>query len=69
MSTVMKEYLCIERNGAKRPEEVYAQFEQQSDFLAPDCCGGGVSVEDIADMLANGYITLDGDKIRLWVNG
>ena len=64
-----KEYLSIERNGARSPEEVYTQFDQQSDFLRPDCCGGGIGVEDIALMLAQGWITLDGDKIIVWVNG
>lgn len=65
----MKEYFNIERNGASSPEELYVQFEEQSDFLAPDCCGGGIGVADIADMLAQGWITLDGDKIRVWING
>ena len=64
----MKEYLCIERNGAESPEEVYVQFEEQSDFLSQDCCGGGIRVEDIARMLAEGWITMDEDKIRLWIN-
>lgn len=65
----MKEYLCIERNGAESPEEVYVQFEEQSDFLSPDCCGGGIGLEDIARMLAEGWISLDEDKIRVWING
>lgn len=65
----MKEYLCIERNGAESPEEVYVQFEEQSDFLSPDCCGGGIGLDDIARMLAEGWISLDEDKIRVWING
>ena len=65
----MKEYLCIERNGAESPEEVYVQFEEQSDFLSTDCCGGGISLDDIARMLAEGWISLDEDKIRVWING
>lgn len=63
----MKEYFSIERNGANRPEEVYSQLEQQSDFLAPDCCGGGIGLEDVKRMLAEGWITLEGDKITVWV--
>ena len=65
----MKEYFSIERNGASSPEELYTQFEEQSDFLATDCCGGGISVDDIARMLEEGWISLDGDKIRVWING
>ena len=64
-----KEYFSIECNGATSPEEIYVQFEEQSDFLRPDCCGGGIGVEDIAQMLAEGWITLDGEKITVWVNG
>ena len=64
-----KEYLSIARNGAGSPEEIYIQFEEQSDFLAPDCCGGGIGVADIARMLDEGWITLDGDKITVWING
>ena len=64
-----KEYFSIARNGAVSPEEIYIQFEEQSDFLAPDCCGGGIGVADIADMLAQGWISLDGDKITVWING
>jgi len=64
----MKEYFSIRRNGASSPEELYAQFEAQSDFLETDCCGGGIGLEDIASMLSEGYITLDGDKITVWIN-
>lgn len=60
-----KEYLVIERNGAISPQEVYTQLEEQSDFLAPDCCGGGVSLEDVARMMAEEYIVLDNKTIRL----
>ena len=65
----MKEYFSIERNGASSPEEIYIQFEEQSDFLNPDCCGGGIGVEDIAQMLVDGWITLEEDRIRVWING
>lgn len=60
-----KEYLVIERNGAISPQEVYTQLEEQSDFLAPDCCCGGVSLEDVARMMAEEYIVLDDKTIRL----
>ena len=66
---MMKEYFSIERKGATSPEELYIQFEEQSDFLAPDCCGGGITVDDIARMLSEGWISLDEDKIRFWING
>ena len=62
-----KEYLSIARNGAGSPEEIYIQFEEQSDFLAPDCCGGGIGVADIARMLDEGWITLDENKIMVWI--
>ena len=62
-----KKYFSIERNGALSPEEIYTQLEEQSDFLRPDCCGGGISVEDISAMLAQGWISLDGDKITVWM--
>lgn len=62
-----KEYLSIARNGAGSPEEIYIQFEEQSDFLAPDCCGGGIGVADIARMLDEGWITLDENKIIVWI--
>jgi len=64
---VKKEYLSIARNGAGSPEEIYIQFEEQSDFLAPDCCGGGIGVADIARMLDEGWITLDENKIMVWI--
>ncbi len=65
---MMKEYLSIERNGASSPEELYAQFEAQSDFLETDCCGGGIGLEDIERMLAENWITLDEDKIKIWIS-
>ncbi len=64
----MKEYFSIRRNGASSLEELYAQFEAQSDFLDTDCCGGGIGLEDIERMLSEGWITLDGDKITVWTN-
>ena len=63
-----KEYFSIERNGANSPAEIYAEFESQSDFLSPDCCGGGISVDDICRMIEEKWITLDDDKITVWVN-
>ena len=64
----MKEYFRIERMGAISPEDVYHQLEEQSDFLAPDCCGGGVSLEDVRRMMAENWITLEGDEIIVWVH-
>ena len=64
-----KKYFSIERNGASLPEDLYIQFDEQSDFLSPDCCGGGIGVEDIERMLNEGWITLDKDKITVWING
>ena len=65
----MKEYFSIERNGATLPEEIYAQFEEQSDFLESDCCGGGIGLDDIRRMLMENWITLDEEKITVWENG
>ena len=65
----MKEYFSIDRNGANSPEEVYVQFGEQTDLLEPDCCGGGIGPEDVARMLAEGWVTLDNDRITVWING
>ena len=64
----MKEYFRIERMGALSPEDVYRQLEEQTDFLAPDCCGGGVSLEDVRKMMEENWITLEGDNIIVWVH-
>ena len=64
-----KEYFSIARNGALSAAEVYTQLEEQTDFLAPDCCGGGISLDDVESMLSDGYITLEGEKITVWING
>ena len=69
IDNMWKEYLSIDRNGANSPEEVYTEFENQSDFLAPDCCGGGISLDDIRQMMDEKWITLEDDKISVWVNG
>ena len=64
-----KLYFSIDRNGACSPAEVYAELENQTDFLSPDCCGGGIGLEDVQRMMEESYITLDADKINVWVTG
>jgi len=65
----MREYFSIRRNGAVSPEEIYAQFETQSDFLESDCCGGAIGLDDIHRMLLENWITLDEEKITVRVSG
>ena len=61
-----KLYFTIRRNGADCPQQVYDQLEEQTDFLRPDCCGGGISLDDVKNMMADGYITLEDDQISVW---
>ena len=61
-----KEYFSIDRNSANSPEEVYFELDNQTDFLAPDCCGGGIGIDDVKQMMAERWITLSEDKITVW---
>ena len=65
---MMKEYFRIERNAALSPEDVYTQLGEQTDFLAPDCCGGGIGLDDVRKMMEENWITLEGDEIIVWVH-